>query len=163
MGTGTGALINEAFSKGHVLLPLNFFSTHHLVKKKKCHLFPHYFVVIDHTFYGFSGVTTHVGCWENARRACKSGAKGEWLTGYCFPTSHVGYHAGKPLERVVYCFYKITLSKTESYSRQKKWCQMPDSIKFKCTLKTAGMQPYLNPMLQAEDRNRWNSVTFEAK
>ena len=61
MGTGTGALINEAFSKGHVLLPLNFFSTHHFVKKrKKCHLFPRYFVVIDHTFYGFSGVTTHV-------------------------------------------------------------------------------------------------------
>ena len=33
MGTGTGALINEAFSEGHVLLPLNFFSTYHFVKK----------------------------------------------------------------------------------------------------------------------------------
>ena len=25
------------------------------------------------------------------------------------PTSKVGYHAGKPIESVVYCFYKITL------------------------------------------------------
>ena len=76
MGTGTGALINETFSEGHVLLPLNFFSTYHFVQKK-CHRFTHYFVVIDHTFYGFSGVTTYAGCWENARKACKSGAEGE--------------------------------------------------------------------------------------
>ena len=34
--------------------------------------------------------------------------------------------------------------------------------KFKCTLKTAGMQPYLNPMLQAEDQNRWTSVACVA-
>ena len=27
-------------------------------------------------------------------------------------TSQVGYHAGKATESVVYCFYKITLSKT---------------------------------------------------
>ena len=26
------------------------------------------------------------------------------------PTSQMGYHAGKPIETVVYCFYKITLS-----------------------------------------------------
>ena len=26
------------------------------------------------------------------------------------PTSQVGYHAGKPIVSVVYCFYKITLS-----------------------------------------------------
>ena len=25
-------------------------------------------------------------------------------------TSQVGYHVGKPIESVVYCFYKITLS-----------------------------------------------------
>ena len=31
---------------------------------------------IDHTFYGFTSVITHVGCWENARKACKSRAKG---------------------------------------------------------------------------------------
>ena len=27
---------------------------------------------IDHSFYGFTGVITHLGCWENARKACKS-------------------------------------------------------------------------------------------
>ena len=26
---------------------------------------------IDHTFYGFTGVITHAGCWENTRKACK--------------------------------------------------------------------------------------------
>ena len=26
------------------------------------------------------------------------------------PTSQVGYHAGKPIENVIYCFYKMTLS-----------------------------------------------------
>ena len=34
------------------------------------------------------------GCWENTR---------------------VGYHAGKPIESVVYCFYKITFSRMESF------------------------------------------------
>ena len=28
---------------------------------------------------------------------------------HVLPTSHVGYHASKPTESVVYCFYKITL------------------------------------------------------
>ena len=28
----------------------------------------------------------------------------------------MGYHAGKPIESVVYCLYKITLSKTENVS-----------------------------------------------
>ena len=31
------------------------------------------------------------------------------------PTSQVGYHTGKPIESVVYCFYKITLSRMESF------------------------------------------------
>ena len=31
------------------------------------------------------------------------------------PTSRVGYHASKPIESVVYCFYKITFSRTESF------------------------------------------------
>ena len=32
-----------------------------------------YFIkAIDHTFYGFTGVMTHLGCWENTRKACKS-------------------------------------------------------------------------------------------
>ena len=34
------------------------------------------------------------------------------------PTSQVGYHANKPIESVVYCFYKITLSKTMSLMAQ---------------------------------------------
>ena len=32
------------------------------------------------------------------------------------PTSQVGYHAGKPIESVVYCFYKITSDKMENVS-----------------------------------------------
>ena len=37
-----------------------------------------YFIqAIDHTFYGSTGMITHVGCWENARSACKSRAEGE--------------------------------------------------------------------------------------
>ena len=36
-----------------------------------------YFIkAIDHTFYGFAGVITHLGCWENTRKACKSLAFG---------------------------------------------------------------------------------------
>ena len=36
-----------------------------------------YFIkAIDHTFYGFTGVKTHLGCWENIRKACKSLALG---------------------------------------------------------------------------------------
>ena len=32
---------------------------------------------IDHTFYGFTGVITHAGCWENTQKACKSRAEGQ--------------------------------------------------------------------------------------
>ena len=38
---------------------------------------------------------THLGCWENTRKACKSRA-------CVLPTSRVGYHAGKPIESVDY-------------------------------------------------------------
>ena len=31
---------------------------------------------IDHTFYRFTGVITHLGCWENTQKACKSLAFG---------------------------------------------------------------------------------------
>ena len=31
---------------------------------------------IDHSFYGFTGVITHTGCWENMRKASKSLAFG---------------------------------------------------------------------------------------
>ena len=36
-----------------------------------------YISVLDHTFYRFTGVITHAGCWENTRKACKSRAEGE--------------------------------------------------------------------------------------
>ena len=31
----------------------------------------------------------------------------------CTPTSQVGYHAGKPIESGVYCFYKLTFKFSE--------------------------------------------------
>ena len=62
-----------------------------------------YFIkAIDHTFYGITGVVTHLK-WK--RKACKSRAECEWFTSYSsvLPTSRVGYHDGKPIESVVYC------------------------------------------------------------
>ena len=50
---------------------------------------------MDNTSYGFSGGITHLGCWENTRKACNSRA------------FQVGYHAGKPIESVVYCLIKL--------------------------------------------------------
>ena len=85
---------------------------------KRLHSTKSYFIkAIDHTFYGFTSVITHAGCWENTRKACKLLAFGSWFTSFprVLPTSRVGYHAGKPIERVVYCFYKITFSRMESF------------------------------------------------
>ena len=69
-----------------------------------------YFIkAIDHTFYGFTCVITHLGCRENTRKACKSLAFGSWFTSFSrvLPAaSSVGYHAGKPIESVVYCLNK---------------------------------------------------------
>ena len=86
---------------------------HGLITVLKPHFLPKrlrstkiYFIkAIDHTFYGFTGVITHLGCWENTRKACKSRAEGEWFTSFShvLPTSRVGYHTGKPTESVVYC------------------------------------------------------------
>ena len=42
---------------------------------------------------------------ENTRKACKSSFY------RVLPTSRVAYHSVKPIESVVYCFYKITTSK----------------------------------------------------
>ena len=47
--------------------------------------------------------STHAGCWENTISARDLQAFLE------FSTSQVGYDAGKPIESVVYCFYKLTL------------------------------------------------------
>ena len=38
------------------------------------------------------------------------------------PTSQVGYHAGKPIESVVYCFYKITFCKKENKKKILTFC-----------------------------------------
>ena len=50
--------------------------------------------------------------WENTRKACESLAFGSqsWFTSIpsALPTSQVGYHAGKPIESVVYCLDKLT-------------------------------------------------------
>ena len=35
-----------------------------------------YFIkAIDPTFYGLTGVITHLGCWKNTRKACESRAE----------------------------------------------------------------------------------------
>ena len=73
---------------------------------KRLHSTKGYFIkTIDHTFNGFTGVITHLGCWENTQKACKSLAFGSWFTSFSrvLPTSRVGYHSGKPIESVVYC------------------------------------------------------------
>ena len=73
---------------------------------RRLHSTKSYFIkAIDHTFYGFTGVITHLGCWANTRKACKSLAFGSWFTSFSrvLPASRVGYHAGKPIESVVYC------------------------------------------------------------
>ena len=63
----------------------------------------------DHTFYGFTHVITHLGCWENAWKACKSLAFSSWFSSssHVLPTSRMGYHTGKPIESVVYCLNKL--------------------------------------------------------
>ena len=86
-----------------VLKPFFFFP-------KRLHSTESYFIkAIYHTFYGFTCVIIHLGCWENTRKAWKSLAFGSWFTSFSrvLPTSHVGYHAGKPIESVVYCLNKI--------------------------------------------------------
>ena len=49
-------------------------------------------------------------------------AFGSWFTSFSrvLPTSQVGYHAGKPIESVVYYFYKITFIRTEPFTK-KMW------------------------------------------
>ena len=44
--------------------------------KNKCYGKKKIDQAIDHSFYGFTGVITHTGCWENMRKACKSLAFG---------------------------------------------------------------------------------------
>ena len=59
-------------------------------KKDDCE---QYIKAINHTFYGLTDVITHLGSWENT-------------------------HYSKLIESVVYCFFKIPLSKTDKYKQQ---------------------------------------------
>ena len=108
-----------------------------------------YFIkAIDGTFYGFTGVINHLGCWENTRKACKTLAFSSWFTSFShvLPTSRVGYHAGKPIESVVYClsivynfislisllqFWKLTACYGIVYFRSIKPEPHPDSSFFR--------------------------------
>lgn len=38
----------------------------------------------DHTFYGFTSMITHTGCWENARSVWASGLQAFRVVLYCF-------------------------------------------------------------------------------
>ena len=57
------------------------------------------------------------GCWENTRKAWKSLAFGSWFTSFsrALPTSCMGYHAGKPIESVIYCLNKLELKDIVSW------------------------------------------------
>ena len=76
---------------------------------------------MEHAFYGFTGVIHHLGCWENTQKACKSVASFSRV----LPTSRVVYHAGKPIESVVYCLTnkleKLTLKNSAALSILRKF------------------------------------------
>ena len=68
-------------------------------------------------FCGFTSVITHLRCWENTRKACKSLASVRDFRVFehfssVLPTFHVGYHASKPIEGVIYCLSKEPRAKT---------------------------------------------------
>ena len=51
-----------------------------LLHPKRLSFTKSYFMkVIDHTFYGLTGLKTHLECWENTRNSCKSRAKVSWF------------------------------------------------------------------------------------
>ena len=69
---------------------------HGLITVLKQHFLPKrlrstksYFIkAIDHTFYGFTGVITHLGCWENTQKACKSRAEDRDLQAFLVFSQH---------------------------------------------------------------------------
>ena len=75
------------------------------IDKSGCHFESHFVEAIDHTFYGFTGVITHFGCWENTRKAQITSRRRVIYKFFVFVlrTSQVGYYAGKPIESVIYC------------------------------------------------------------
>ena len=47
---------------------------------QNCVLFSAHFInAVDLSFYRFTGVITHVGCWKNTRKVCSSHIGAEWL------------------------------------------------------------------------------------
>ena len=44
--------------------------------------------LIDHSFYGFTGMITHTGCRENTRKACKSRAEASDLQAFLVFSQH---------------------------------------------------------------------------
>ena len=65
------------------------------------------------TFYGFTGVITHAGCWENMRKACKSQAEDEWFTSnlllFCSCSKVMFHHICLPRRfRLINIFCMIT-------------------------------------------------------
>ena len=82
---------------------------------KRLHSTKSYFIkAIDHT-------RPH-----HTRKACKSLAFGSWFTSFSrvLPTSRVGYHAGKPMESMVYCLNISIKTKRQfflSQNRKESW------------------------------------------
>ena len=97
---------------------------------KRLHSTKSYFIkAIEHTFYGFTGVITHAGCWENTSKACKSLAFGSWFTSFSsvLPTSRVGYHAGKPIESVLYCLTDKLMADETKTVQMLSWISLKSS------------------------------------
>ena len=71
--------------------------------------------------------------WSAAVCCCKSLAFGSWFTSFSrvLPTSRVGYHAGKPIESVVYCLNKLYIfaqRNTQPPNNFKIWKTIPKKL-----------------------------------
>ena len=92
---------------------------------------------------------------------------GSWVTSFSsvLPTSRVGYHAGKPIESVVYCFYKINLSfpwvyrhnKPQVFNQSERAYYLSYSIKVKICFKST-----INTSVQGMYYKLYASVTCVA-
>ena len=61
----------------------------------------------------FTSAINHARCWENTRKACKA---------------RVVYCAGKPIERVVYCLYEITME--DVFQREENLLYFRDQVAY---------------------------------
>ena len=64
---------------------------------------------------------THLGCWENPRKACKSRAEGERFRSLSsvLPTSHVGYHVSSSHRK-----YGLLLKRSIDYNNTFFWLDL---------------------------------------